>query len=151
MKTIARIVLLVLFLFAFALPVLAQDTTAVPVPDDATAGTPIIVIPPSAVDNGTVVAIGALIVLAITVIIAITRGASADKAVTVALQALQTNREAMSRYETMYTESQETVRQGFDAVAGVVRALAPLTPWEADDELVDALEDVRAPGPPAAG
>jgi hypothetical protein len=150
MKVFARIALLILFVFVLVLPALAQEATPEPIPDDLTAPAPVVVIQQPAIDNGTIIAIGALIVLAITVFTAITRGASADKAVTVALEGLRANRDAMTRYESMYAESQFTARQGYDALVSVVNAIAALTPWEFDDELGDVLEDVQQPGAPPA-
>lgn len=161
-----RIIILLLCLLFATAPVVAQSPEATPVvivndtpivaPDEIapTVDVDVILPPGGGIDNGTIVAVGALLLAAVTAVVSITRGASADKAVTVSLQAIQANREAMSRYEAMYAESQFTVRQGFDAVTSIVRAFAPLTPWELDDELADTLEDVQTPGapnvPPAA-
>lgn len=101
-------------------------------------------------DNNTIIAIGALIVTVVSVVLAITRGTAADKAVTVALRALQSNDEAMRRYEDLYNESAATTRRAFDAVTDIVKAFAPLTPWEADDALGEVMDDVRTPGKPDA-
>lgn len=100
------------------------------------------------IDNSTIVAVGALLVAAISVFLAIRKGGDAERAVTVALEALQANRVAMDKYESMYQASNSTVRAFVDAFAGVIEALAPLTPIGADDKLSDVLEDVRTPGPP---
>lgn len=100
------------------------------------------------IDNSTIIAIGALIVAAIAVILSIRKGKSPDEAITLALRALQSNDEAMRRYEGLHAESNATVRQGFATVAGFVRVLAPITPWEFDDTLADVLEDVQTPGKP---
>lgn len=103
------------------------------------------------IDNNTIVAIGALIVAVIAVFLAIRKGTPADIALAAALDELRQNRTAMSRYESLVAEREETTRQLISAFVGMVKIVAPLTPWVSDDALAKLGEDVLTPGePPAA-
>lgn len=101
-------------------------------------------------DNQTIVAIGALIVALVAVVLAIRKGTPADKAIAATLEELRNNREAMGRYETIVAEREATTRQLIESFVGIIKIVAPLTPWLSDDELAKLGEDILTPGAPTA-
>jgi hypothetical protein len=101
-------------------------------------------------DNQTIVAIGALLLALVAVILAIRKGTPTDKALAAALEGLQANREAMSKYETFVAEREQTTRQIIESFVGIIKIVAPLTPILSDDELAKLGEDVLTPGAPTA-
>lgn len=74
---------------------------------------------------------------------------SPDQYATERLQLLQMNREAMTAQERAYQQASRTQQQAIDALTGVVRFVAPMTPFKSDDALGNYLEDLRKTGPPA--
>lgn len=160
---------IILLVLLFAVPVAAQDAT----PDvgdttivDIASETPPINVEdggvlvvnqpePSEVPaeplatNSTIIAIGALLVAGVAVIKAISQGGNLDASTTIQLELVQANREAMSAYERQYAETSATNRQVVDTLAGIITAIAPITPAKTDDTLANLLDDVRTQGEPA--
>lgn len=152
MKHLLAVLLLAL---SFAAPVYGQsEATPEATPIVVDSGTPVEIVieqpPEPLIDNDTILAIGALLLAGVSVVVSLTRGGSLDKSLTVQLQLIQSNREAMTAYERQYLETSVTVRQVFDTLTTIVRAIAPLTPITTDDTLGDTLEDVRTPGAPSS-
>lgn len=102
------------------------------------------------IDNETIIAIGALIVAAVAVFLAIRKGTPADIALAATLEELRQNRTAMSRYESLVAEREETTRQLIGTFVGIIKIVAPLTPWLSDDALAELGEDILTPGAPEA-
>lgn len=138
-------ILAFLLLFAFVVPAFAQsdliEATAVPVPEPP----PVVILQPPA--NTDYVAIGAFLFAVAAVVIALLKGSSADQAITVQLQTLHANREAVAAYERRFEQMDASQRQLLGLLANVVKAIAPLTSITADDALGDVLTDITEPGP----
>ena len=153
------LLLLTLALLLFAAPdVLAQEAEATPVvvindapviaPDGAPNIDVDIVTPPDyGISNDTILTVGVLLVGIGSIVYLVLRGGNPDQIATNQLQVMQMNREAMAAQERAYQNATATQRQTIDALAGVLTAIAPLTPAQIDNALARYLRDVQAPGP----
>jgi hypothetical protein len=158
-KTFARIALLILFVFLFALPVLAQEAEATPVviindvPVAAPDGVPnidvdIVTPPEYGVDNDTLLIVAVLVVGFIGLGVVIARGGNPDAAATNQLQAWQMNRDFMAAQERAYQNASAERKAFIDALASITAAFAPLTTFmTSDNALARYLRDVQTPGP----
>ncbi len=167
-KLSVSVMLIILAAFVFALPVYAQDATpdvGAPTILEVATDTPPLVLSGDTtltldvtdetpaeplLNNSTLVAIGALILAAVAVVKAVSSGGNVDQSITVQLELVQSNREAMAAYERQYAESSFTNREFMNMMAGVIRSIAPITPFKSDDALSGILEDIRTPDEPTA-
>lgn len=158
MRTLAILIAALLI----ASPVAAQEPTpeatpaVIDAPDTVTditveSGGSITIEAPAPVEapsNNVYVGIGALLFGVAAIVYAIRRGGNPDQNATLELQRIQANRQAMDVFETQFQQQQETTRQLIGAFTMIIKAVAPLTPITADDELGDFLSDISTPGAP---
>ncbi len=146
-RNISRIAVLMIVVLAMLMTgsvIFAQEVTAdvtpIVIPVIEGEAPPVVVIQPPA--NNDYIAVGVALFGILSLVIAITRGGNGAESI----RQIQANREAMERYERLYTESNATVRAVFDAAVGILNSIAILTPTELDDALAELGKDVQVPG-----
>lgn len=150
MNTFARryafpVIVALLWAFTGFAGLYAQEATLEPVVE---APAPVVVVEAPLVSNSVIVGLVAVVGFLVGIIGTIRRGGNADQSAALQLGLLQQNRAAMEAYERQLTAATATTRMAIGAITGIIKVLAPLTPWESDNALGDFLEDIQTEGPP---
>lgn len=171
MKVVSRVLLMALSLLALLILVgttLAQDEDVTAVSTavlEEVADVQIVSIEPGGTVNvtpqsdfGQIALIGLVVVFVASLITSTivqlrqgqSLGAALDYAASTNLQAAQSNREAMAAQERAYSTMARVAQTGIEGLRGALEFIAPFTPMQSDDALLEYIEDVQTPGAPGS-
>lgn len=131
-----------------ATPVGPAPTAIVIPPSDGTVvlpgtvTTPPIVIEPAASFNPLVLVVGAVLLLVVGFLLAVTRGASPDTAAVDQVETLRHNEVVIAEIRGAYESRDAVFHSALEGAMTLLKTFAPLTPLKIDDELVLLLNDI---------